>query len=43
MGRTTINLIGNCVATAVIAKWENEFDNEKMKKFLLTTNKKGNE
>jgi proton glutamate symport protein len=24
MGRTTINVVGNCLATYVIAKWENE-------------------
>ncbi len=36
MGRTTVNLIGNCVATAVIARWENEFDYKKMEKFLKT-------
>ena len=34
MGRTTVNLIGNCVATAVVARWENEFDYKKMRKFL---------
>ena len=34
MGRTTVNLIGNCVATAVVARWENEFDYDKMKNFL---------
>lgn len=34
MGRTTVNLIGNCVATTVVAKWENEFDHEKMEKFI---------
>lgn len=34
MGRTTVNLIGNCVATAVIARWENEFDYKKMDGFL---------
>ncbi len=34
MGRTTVNLIGNCVATTVVARWENEFDHEKMNKFL---------
>lgn len=34
MGRTTVNLIGNCVATTVVARWENEFDYDKMKKFL---------
>ncbi len=36
MGRTTVNLIGNCVATTVIAKWENVFDYEKMNDFLAT-------
>ncbi|HEY3928938.1 MAG TPA: cation:dicarboxylase symporter family transporter [Candidatus Koribacter sp.] len=25
MGRTTVNVIGNCVATVVVAKWEGEF------------------
>ena len=34
MGRTTVNLIGNCVATTVVARWENEFDHKKMVKFL---------
>ena len=34
MGRTTVNLIGNCVATAVVARWENEFDHDKMNDFL---------
>lgn len=34
MGRTTVNLIGNCVATLVIAKWENEFDYNKMENFM---------
>lgn len=45
MGRTTVNLIGNCVATVVIARWENEFDYDKMHEFVrvfkeesLTTN-----
>lgn len=33
MGRTTVNLIGNCVATVVIARWENEFNYTKMKEF----------
>ena len=36
MGRTTVNLIGNCVATTVVARWENEFDHKKMEKFLKT-------
>lgn len=34
MGRTTVNLVGNCVATVVIARWENEFDYVKMKEFV---------
>ena len=34
MGRTTINLIGNCVATVVIARWEGQFDDEKMHKYI---------
>ena len=34
MGRTTVNLIGNCVATVVIARWENQFDYDKMNLFL---------
>lgn len=34
MGRTTVNLIGNCVATVVIARWENKFDYYKMSNFI---------
>lgn len=34
MGRTTVNLIGNCVATTVVAKWENDFDHKKMEEFI---------
>ena len=34
MGRTTVNLIGNCVATVVIARWENSFDYDKMNSFI---------
>lgn len=34
MGRTTVNLIGNCVATVVIARWENEFDYTKMNEYI---------
>lgn len=33
MGRTTVNLVGNCVATMVIARWENEFNYTKMEEF----------
>lgn len=30
MGRTSINLVGNCVASAVVARWEGVFDDQKM-------------
>lgn len=39
MGRTTVNLIGNCVATAVVAKWENSFDADKMEEFMKNQDK----
>jgi len=39
MGRTTVNLVGNCVATVVIARWENEFDYAKMKEFVEESKK----
>jgi proton glutamate symport protein len=32
MARTMINVIGNCLATVVIAKWENAFRNEEWEK-----------
>jgi proton glutamate symport protein len=33
MGRTSVNLVGNCVATAVVARWEGQFDDKKMRRF----------
>ena len=30
MGRTTINVIGNCLATVVVARWEGEFPAKEM-------------
>lgn len=42
MGRTTVNLIGNCVATVVIARWENSFDYKKMADFIKLKNLKTN-
>lgn len=30
MARTTVNLIGNCLATCVLARWEGEFDDNAM-------------
>jgi proton glutamate symport protein len=29
MGRTTVNVVGNCLASAVVARWEGEFDGAK--------------
>jgi Na+/H+-dicarboxylate symporter len=29
MGRTAVNLIGNCLATVVVARWEHEFDDRR--------------
>jgi proton glutamate symport protein len=28
MARTSINLVGNCLATCVMARWEGEFDDK---------------
>ena len=42
MERTAVNLIGNCVATVVIARWENVFDYNKMNEFLKKKNLKTN-
>src|SRR5437660_5857671 len=33
MGRSAMNLIGNCLAPAVIARWEGEFDDERAQIF----------
>ena len=33
MGRTAVNVMGNCISTAVVARWEGVFDDEKMRKF----------
>jgi len=35
MARTATNVIGNCLATVVIAKWEGEFDEQKAKNLDL--------
>lgn len=37
-GRALTNLIGNGVATIVVAKWENEFNQEKMRQVFLQKN-----
>jgi proton glutamate symport protein len=33
MARTAVNVIGNCLATAVVARWEGEFDENAAKNF----------
>jgi proton glutamate symport protein len=33
MGRTAVNVMGNCIATAVVARWEGVFDDGKMERF----------
>ena len=33
MGRTAVNVMGNCLATVVVARWEGEFDDEQMRRF----------
>jgi proton glutamate symport protein len=33
MGRTSVNVLGNCLATVVVARWEGEFDDQKARAF----------
>jgi Na+/H+-dicarboxylate symporter len=33
MGRTSVNVLGNCLATVVVARWEGEFDDAKARVF----------
>jgi proton glutamate symport protein len=33
MGRTSVNVLGNCLATVVVARWEGEFDDQKARVF----------
>lgn len=33
MARTSVNLLGNCLATVVIARWEGEFDEQRARLF----------
>jgi hypothetical protein len=40
MGRTCVNLIGNCLATVVVARWEGEFDHTRAKIFGTATEAK---
>jgi len=34
MGRTGVNVAGNCIATAVVARWEGALDDEQMRAFV---------
>jgi proton glutamate symport protein len=33
MGRTAVNVMGNCIATAVVARWEGVFDDRQMREY----------
>ena len=33
MGRTSVNVVGNCLATVVVARWESEFDENRARIF----------
>src|SRR6266705_1499321 len=33
MGRTSVNVLGNCLATVVVARWEGEFEDQKARAF----------
>lgn len=35
MARTSVNVVGNCIASAVVARWEKCFDDQKMKSFTV--------
>jgi proton glutamate symport protein len=37
MGRTAVNVLGNCLASVVMAKWEGEFATEQPERVLQTT------
>ena len=34
MGRTAVNVMGNCIATAVVARWEGVFDDRQMREYV---------
>jgi proton glutamate symport protein len=35
MARTAVNVTGNCLATVVVAKWEDEFRREPVSEVVL--------
>jgi proton glutamate symport protein len=40
MARTSVNVLGNCLASVVVARWEGEFDDRKAAAFLADTGPK---
>jgi len=43
MGRTCVNLIGNCLATIVVARWEGEFDDKRARVWHVDGSRDGSE
>jgi proton glutamate symport protein len=41
MGRTAVNVMGNCISTAVVARWEGVFDDAQMRRFAAGENAAG--
>jgi proton glutamate symport protein len=37
MGRTAVNVMGNCIAAAVVARWEGVLDDDRMRAFAVTS------
>jgi proton glutamate symport protein len=40
MGRTCVNVIGNCLVTVVVARWEDEFDDKRARVFGMSAEAK---
>jgi len=40
MARTSVNVLGNCLASVVVARWEGEFDDRKAQEFLAASEPK---
>jgi proton glutamate symport protein len=38
MARTSVNVMGNCIASAVVARWEGELDETKMNSKTVLSN-----
>lgn len=41
MARTSVNVLGNCLASVVVARWEGEFDDRKAAEFAAAPEEKG--